>query len=193
MAGDRKRLPQIGDGHKEADRCRQHHEEYCQPKADGMTPLLRTVHTRELDTIKRYLLAIVLHTFLPTWNSWIHCPTPSNSRSNAAVSRVPRIALSRRVTMLQDHPHAIHFKHILYFGEGQDQDCWAITQNSLSNKSSRGLGCRRFRTLSCCRSARFSNTSFPRPRKRQTSTPNQSKNRLSMSQGYSRRRFEPRL
>jgi len=24
---------------------------------------------------------------------------------------------SRRVTMLQDHPHAIHFKHILYFGE----------------------------------------------------------------------------
>jgi hypothetical protein len=21
--------------------------------------------------------------------------------------------------MLQDHPHAIHFKHILYFGEGQ--------------------------------------------------------------------------
>ena len=25
---------------------------------------------------------------------------------------------SRRVTMLQDHPHAIHFKQILYFGEG---------------------------------------------------------------------------
>ena len=24
---------------------------------------------------------------------------------------------SRRVTMLQDHPHAIHFKHIPYFGE----------------------------------------------------------------------------
>ena len=23
--------------------------------------------------------------------------------------------------MLQDHPHAIHFKHILYFGEAQDQ------------------------------------------------------------------------
>jgi hypothetical protein len=65
MAGDRQRLPQIGDGHKEADRCRQHHEEYCQPKADGMTPLLRTVHTRELDTIKRYLLAIVLKTHLP--------------------------------------------------------------------------------------------------------------------------------
>jgi hypothetical protein len=27
----------------------------------------------------------------------------------------------RRVTMLQAHPHAIHFKHILYFGEGHGQ------------------------------------------------------------------------
>jgi len=54
-----------------------------------------------------------------------------------------------------------------------DQNCLAITQNSLSNKSSRGVGCRRFRTVSRCRSARFSNTRFPRPRKRRTSTPNQ--------------------
>ena len=28
---------------------------------------------------------------------------------------------SSRVTMLQAHPHSIHFKHILYFGEGQRQ------------------------------------------------------------------------
>jgi hypothetical protein len=24
--------------------------------------------------------------------------------------------------MLQDHPHAIHFKHILYFGEGHGRE-----------------------------------------------------------------------
>ena len=28
--------------------------------------------------------------------------------------------------MLQDHPHAIHFKHIPYFGEGQPQPVYAV-------------------------------------------------------------------
>jgi hypothetical protein len=36
---------------------------------------------------------------------------------------------------------------------------WAATQNSLSRKVSRGLGCRRLKTASCCRRARFSSTS----------------------------------
>ena len=29
--------------------------------------------------------------------------------------------------MLQDHPHAIHFKHILYFGEGQGRSNPSLT------------------------------------------------------------------
>jgi hypothetical protein len=38
-----------------------------------------------------------------------------------ALFRFPssKLCKSRRVTMLQDHQHAIHFKHILYFGERQ--------------------------------------------------------------------------
>jgi hypothetical protein len=45
----------------------------------------------------------------------------SSARTSAHLSfaKTLRGHKSRRVTMLQDHPHAIHFKHILYFGEGQ--------------------------------------------------------------------------
>jgi hypothetical protein len=33
--------------------------------------------------------------------------------------------------MLQAHPHAIHFKHILYFGEGQPIAVSELCQNPI--------------------------------------------------------------
>jgi|HubBroStandDraft_6_1064221.scaffolds.fasta_scaffold939220_2 hypothetical protein len=42
---------------------------------------------------------------------------------------------SRRATMLQDHPHAIHFKHILYFGEGQELQVSLLPTQQFSGSS----------------------------------------------------------
>src|ERR1039458_9998373 len=42
-----------------------------------------------------------------------------------------------------------------------DQQRRASTQNSLSSTRSFGLGCLRFSTVSCCRSARFSRSKLP--------------------------------
>jgi hypothetical protein len=52
-----------------------------------------------------------------------------------------------------------------------DQNRRTATQKSLSSKSSLGRGCRRFRTVSCCQSARFSRTRFRRLRQRRMSAP----------------------
>jgi hypothetical protein len=52
-----------------------------------------------------------------------------------------------------------------------DQNRRTATQKSLSSKSSLGRGCRRFRTASCCQSARFSRTRFRRLRQRRMSAP----------------------
>jgi hypothetical protein len=43
----------------------------------------------------------------------------SSPKATLSFAKTLRGHKSRRVTMLQAHPHAIHFKHILYFGEGQ--------------------------------------------------------------------------
>jgi hypothetical protein len=37
--------------------------------------------------------------------------------------------------MLQDHPHAIHFKHILYFGEGQELQVSLLPTQQFSGSS----------------------------------------------------------
>ena len=74
-----------------------------------------------------------------------------------------------------------------------DQNRLTATQKSLSTNASRGLGCRRFRTASCWRSARFSKTRSPRLRKRRTRAPKLRVNRLNMAQSYIRRCFETRL
>lgn len=64
-----------------------------------------------------------------------------------------------------------------------DQNRRTATQKSLSSRFSLGRGCRRFRTASCCRSARFSRTRFRRLRKRRMSAPTQ---RLNMPRSYNR-------
>src|ERR1039458_9459517 len=68
-----------------------------------------------------------------------------------------------------------------------DQHRRASTQNSLSSTRSLGLGCLRFSTVSCCRSARFSRSKLRRERKTRTSTPNQSQDQRDMDESYSRR------
>jgi len=97
----------------------------------------------------------------------------------------------KSLTQLPHNPIAGRMRRYIEMQDAPNR--WAIIQKSLSNRSNRGLGCRRFITASCCRSARFSNTSFPRLWKRRTTAPNQSKNRLCMNQGYSRPRRETRL
>src|ERR1022692_2665364 len=67
-----------------------------------------------------------------------------------------------------------------------DQHRRASTQKSLSSTRSLGLGCLRFKTVSCCRSAKFSTNRFLRERKTRTSTPNQTQNQRDMDKSYSR-------
>ena len=74
-----------------------------------------------------------------------------------------------------------------------DQNRLTATQKSLSAIDSRGLGCPRFRTASCWRSARFSRTRSPRLRKRRRRAPKVRVNRLNIAQSYNRRYFETRL
>jgi hypothetical protein len=67
-----------------------------------------------------------------------------------------------------------------------DQNWRAMIQKSLSMRPIIGRGRRRFKTVSCCRRARFSKTSSVRLRKRRTRTPNPRAKRLNMSGSYSR-------
>ena len=62
-----------------------------------------------------------------------------------------------------------------------DQRWRTTTQNSLSNAPSLGLGCLRFNTASCWRSARFSNIRLRCARKMRITAPHQSRNRLNMA------------
>ena len=57
---------------------------------------------------------------------------------------------------------------------------------SMSSMRSLGLGCLRFSTVSCCRSAKFSRSKFRRERKMRMSTPNQRQNQRDMDESYSR-------
>ena len=52
-----------------------------------------------------------------------------------------------------------------------DQNLLTKTQKSLSNATSRGLGCLRFKTVSCCRRTRFSSRRFRRERKTRSMAP----------------------
>ena len=61
-----------------------------------------------------------------------------------------------------------------------DQTCRATTQNSLSNRLSLGLRCRRLNTTSCCRNARFSRTRLRRVEKRRVMVPRTSRKIWSM-------------
>jgi hypothetical protein len=64
----------------------------------------------------------------------------------------------------------------------QSDQMWrTTTQNSLSNAPSFGLGCLRFNTASCWRSARFSNSRLRCARKMRITAPHQSRNRLNMA------------
>src|SRR5258708_5970262 len=67
-----------------------------------------------------------------------------------------------------------------------DQNRRTTTQKSLSSGPMLGRRCRRFSTASCCRSTRFSNTRFPRLRKRRISAPIQRRSRLNMAWSYTR-------
>lgn len=60
------------------------------------------------------------------------------------------------------------------------------TQKALSRSLKCGRGWRRFRTTSCWRRTRFSKSRARRVRKRRTSAPNQSKNRLNMAGSYNK-------
>ena len=67
-----------------------------------------------------------------------------------------------------------------------DQNRRVTTQKSMSSMRSLGLGCLRFSTVSCCRSAKFSRSKFRRERKMRMSTPNQRQNQRDMDESYSR-------
>src|ERR1035437_5227341 len=67
-----------------------------------------------------------------------------------------------------------------------DQHRRVSTQNSLSSTRSLGLGCLRFSTVSCCRSAKFSRSKLRRKQKTRTSSPNQRQNQRDMDESYSR-------
>jgi hypothetical protein len=56
-----------------------------------------------------------------------------------------------------------------------------ITQSSLSETVNRGCGCLRFKTLSCCRSARFSRSRSRRDRIERMSNTNRSLNVRGMN------------
>jgi len=65
-----------------------------------------------------------------------------------------------------------------------DQNLRAMTQQTLSNISSLGLGCFRFSTASCWRRARFSSKRLRRARKRQRSALNRSLKMSVMRRWY---------
>ncbi len=67
-----------------------------------------------------------------------------------------------------------------------DQNLRASTQKSLSRGLSLGLGFLRFRTVSCCRSARFSRSRLWRERKKRATAPNQSQKKPNMDESCSR-------
>ena len=67
-----------------------------------------------------------------------------------------------------------------------DQNLCASTQKSLSNAASRGLGCLRFRTASCCRRARFSSKRLRRVWKKRQIEASKSPMACNMA-GYYRR------
>src|ERR1700737_2586294 len=69
-----------------------------------------------------------------------------------------------------------------------DQNLRASNQNNLSRGLSLGLGCLRFKTVICCRSAKFSSKRFWRERKKRVTaaTANQSHKKPNMDESYSR-------
>ena len=67
-----------------------------------------------------------------------------------------------------------------------DQNRRMATQKSLSSRSSLGCGCRRFRTASCLRSARFSSKRLRRARKRRTSVPRHRPVNRNIGRSYNR-------
>ena len=67
-----------------------------------------------------------------------------------------------------------------------DQNRRAETQNSLSKGLSLGLGCLRFSTVSCWRSAKFSKSSVRCERKQRASSPNHSRKKRNMENSHSR-------
>ena len=71
-----------------------------------------------------------------------------------------------------------------------DQRRRARIQNVLSSTRSLGLGCLRFHTVSCCRSARFSKSRFWRERKTRMSAPNESQNHRNMARVIAGKRCE---
>lgn len=68
-----------------------------------------------------------------------------------------------------------------------DQNRRTATQKSLSSAPILGLGCRRFSTASCWRSARFSMRRFRRARTRRNSVPKHRKMNRNMAWSYNRR------
>jgi hypothetical protein len=65
-----------------------------------------------------------------------------------------------------------------------DQNLLTKTQRSLSNVTSRGLGCLRFETSSCCRRARFSSMRLRRVRKTRRIDAKRTRMRGSMARRY---------
>jgi hypothetical protein len=94
---------------------------------------------------------------------------PTGDRSLGELKRCQRTTVSG-VTTMRDCFHP-------------DQNRRTTTQKSLSSGPMLGRGCRRFSTASCCRSTRFSNTRFPRLRKRRSSAPIQRRSRLYTAWG----------
>jgi hypothetical protein len=62
----------------------------------------------------------------------------------------------------------------------------ADTQKSLSSALSLGLGCLRFRTVSCCRSTKFSMINPRRERRQRTSSPNHSRKKRTMGNSHTK-------
>jgi|HubBroStandDraft_4_1064222.scaffolds.fasta_scaffold99547_1 hypothetical protein len=75
---------------------------------------------------------------------------------------------------------------IMRFCFQPDQIRRATTQKSLSRRPRIGRGRRRFSTVSCCRSARFSRTRCRRLRNTPASAPNKRKSRLNLARSYTR-------
>jgi hypothetical protein len=65
-----------------------------------------------------------------------------------------------------------------------DQNLRSRTQKSLSDTASRGLGCLRFKTASCCRKTRFSSRRLRRLRNRRKNDARMTARRRNMARSY---------
>jgi hypothetical protein len=115
-----------------------------------------------------------------------------NSRTSCGVCLLPTCVLALEISrQYKRKPARCHRTTVS--GVTTIRDCFhpdqnrrTATQKSLSSRPILGLGCRRFSTASCWRSARFSRRRLRRARKRRTSVPRHRTMNRNMARSYSR-------